>query len=204
MKMLSEGDVIAARNPKDDKWYRGKITQIISDEWTNTAIYVEFCDFGFEAQLEYNDIRDLEPNFLLLPFQALQCRLADIQAAPSDANDAEIQGADDDDDESIIDENNNHLDKGYVTASEVDSGGHLDGWSQKAVSFFRKLVQGKPLLAQVKYVVGPHHYLELFGASNINHLMKAKGFAVSSPFRPQVFGIGGRIHASPGFLPQPG
>ena len=34
-------------------------------------IYVEFCDFGFEAQLEYNDIRDLEPNFLLLPFQVI-------------------------------------------------------------------------------------------------------------------------------------
>lgn len=51
-----------------------------SNTETNTS-YVSFLDYGGYAYVENNNLRQIRGDFMLLPFQAAECLLANIRPA---------------------------------------------------------------------------------------------------------------------------
>lgn len=59
-------------------WYRAMI--LSTDEETDKS-YVKFLDYGGYAYVENTMLRQIRGDFLMLPFQATECLLADIRPA---------------------------------------------------------------------------------------------------------------------------
>ena len=68
------GDVIGARFPHDESWYRARVCEIAEDSYD-----LYYVDFGDNAWVPKNQIRSLRGDFLILPFQAFECCLANIK-----------------------------------------------------------------------------------------------------------------------------
>ncbi|XP_063436634.1 tudor domain-containing 6-like [Mytilus trossulus] len=68
------GEIIAAKFTSDGKWYRARV--LIVEE---NRLRVFFVDFGNREWLRYNCVRSILPDFLHLPFQAVECFLMHIE-----------------------------------------------------------------------------------------------------------------------------
>jgi len=58
-----------------DSWYR--VMVLSTDEATDTS-YVKFMDFGGYAYVENENLRQIRRDFIMLPFQAAECFLANV------------------------------------------------------------------------------------------------------------------------------
>lgn len=55
------------------------LSLLFSDEDTDTS-YVKFLDYGGFAYIENSKLRQIRGDFMLLPFQAAECVLANIKS----------------------------------------------------------------------------------------------------------------------------
>lgn len=80
---VSEGEVVAAQWPGDEKWYRAKVVSVVKDEYDEdkTEVEVFFVDFGDYDKKCLEDIFDLRMEYLRLTYQAIECGLANVQPA---------------------------------------------------------------------------------------------------------------------------
>lgn len=67
-------NIVAA--PAMDGWYRAQIVSV--DESTETC-EVRFLDYGGYLTLSTSCLRAVRADFLTLPFQAVECLLANVQ-----------------------------------------------------------------------------------------------------------------------------
>lgn len=65
------GQLVLAKLPTDQKWYRGRVISIHSEE----QIDIFFIDYGDMGIVPFNDIREIELQHLGLPEQAIMCHL---------------------------------------------------------------------------------------------------------------------------------
>ncbi|XP_061186866.1 uncharacterized protein LOC133194990 [Saccostrea echinata] len=98
------GEMVVARYSVDLQWYRARV--ISSGDRKVEVFYV---DFGNKEFVSDKSVRNIDPQFLHLPLQALECFLVDIEPV-----------------------------------------GGTDRFSQEARMEFRKLVDGKTLVAYIK------------------------------------------------------
>ncbi|KAL1494724.1 hypothetical protein ABEB36_010275 [Hypothenemus hampei] len=66
-----------------DLWYRAMV--LSSDEESGTS-YVKFLDYGGYAYVENTKLRQIRQDFMLLPFQAAECFLANITPKTEDGS----------------------------------------------------------------------------------------------------------------------
>lgn len=59
-------------------WYRA---MVLSTDDEADRSYVKFLDYGGYAYVENSMLRQIRADFLMLPFQAAECYLADIKPA---------------------------------------------------------------------------------------------------------------------------
>ncbi|XP_006900142.1 PREDICTED: tudor and KH domain-containing protein isoform X3 [Elephantulus edwardii] len=71
------GDIVAAPLPSNGCWYRARILGTLENG--NLDLY--FVDFGDNGDCPLRDLRALRSDFLSLPFQAIECSLAQIAPA---------------------------------------------------------------------------------------------------------------------------
>lgn len=71
--MILVGTICVAFN---DMWHRASVEAVDNE----TGIYkVKLLDYGGFATVEYEQLRQIRRQFLLLPFQAIECVLANIE-----------------------------------------------------------------------------------------------------------------------------
>ncbi|XP_064606575.1 tudor domain-containing protein 1-like [Liolophura sinensis] len=75
MLLPAIGEIVAARFTCDDKWYRAKV--IFSENEKNVKVF--YLDFGNAEVLSMARIHPIEPQFLQLPFQAIECTLKGVE-----------------------------------------------------------------------------------------------------------------------------
>ncbi|KAG5868886.1 KH domain-containing protein akap-1 [Gonioctena quinquepunctata] len=78
---IPESTVCAAYSV--NSWYRAIV--LSTDEETETS-YVKFLDYGGFAYVENSKLRQIRGDFLLLPFQAAECMLANIKSVNEDGS----------------------------------------------------------------------------------------------------------------------
>jgi A-kinase anchor protein 1 len=61
--------------PSDNKWYR---VQIVSYDAVSDSCDVKYLDYGGYSTIEAKDLRKIRTDFLKLPFQAIECYLANV------------------------------------------------------------------------------------------------------------------------------
>ncbi|KAM8816780.1 tudor and KH domain-containing protein [Rhynchonycteris naso] len=71
------GDIVAAPLPTNGSWYRARVLGTLENG--NLDLY--FVDFGDNGDCPLRDLRALRSDFLSLPFQAIECSLAQIAPA---------------------------------------------------------------------------------------------------------------------------
>ncbi|XP_044305197.1 tudor and KH domain-containing protein isoform X1 [Varanus komodoensis] len=71
------GDIVAARYPDDNSWYRARVLGPLGNG--NLDLY--YVDFGDNGEAPLEKLQPLRSDFLSLPFQAIECGLANIAAA---------------------------------------------------------------------------------------------------------------------------
>ena len=59
-----------------DSWYRAVI---LSQDQTSGTSYVKFLDYGGYVYIENTNLRQIRGDFMLLPFQAAECFLANVK-----------------------------------------------------------------------------------------------------------------------------
>lgn len=74
LRLLTENTVCVAQSVGE--WYRAMV--LSTDLETNTS-YVAFLDYGGFAYVENVNLRQIRGDFMLLPFQAAECFLANIR-----------------------------------------------------------------------------------------------------------------------------
>ena len=62
------GEVVAVRYERDQRWYRAKIVDTHPDA-VNHEYTVYFVDYGYTSNVGMVEMRQLQPQFLHLPFQ---------------------------------------------------------------------------------------------------------------------------------------
>lgn len=71
---IVENTICAAQSEGD--WYRA---MVLSTDAETTTSHVIFLDYGGYNYIENSNIRQIRGDFLLLPFQAAECILANIR-----------------------------------------------------------------------------------------------------------------------------
>ncbi|XP_050304326.1 A-kinase anchor protein 1, mitochondrial isoform X2 [Anthonomus grandis grandis] len=66
-----------------DSWYRAIV--LSTDEETETS-YVKFLDYGGYAYVENDKLRQIRQDFIMLPFQAAECFLANVKSKNEDGS----------------------------------------------------------------------------------------------------------------------
>ncbi|XP_071816788.1 tudor domain-containing protein 1-like isoform X2 [Apostichopus japonicus] len=74
MTILALGEIVLAKYSKDKKWYRSRVIFVDEDK-----IEVFHVDYGTSDWVTRKDVRPALPQFLHLPFQAVQCRLDGLE-----------------------------------------------------------------------------------------------------------------------------
>ncbi|XP_023223782.1 tudor domain-containing protein 1-like [Centruroides sculpturatus] len=69
------GKIVAAKSNFDGLWYRGRIRTVNE---TSKQVEIFFVDFGNCEWINKNNVEDIDEIFMEFPFQALECRLANI------------------------------------------------------------------------------------------------------------------------------
>lgn len=75
--VLCAADVVCVA-PSHSSWYR---VQIITIDKENDTSFVKFLDYGGYLTVENSVLRQIRGDFLLLPFQAVECSLANVVPA---------------------------------------------------------------------------------------------------------------------------
>uniref|UniRef100_A0A8C5J1N6 Tudor domain containing 1 n=1 Tax=Junco hyemalis TaxID=40217 RepID=A0A8C5J1N6_JUNHY len=76
------GDPCCAFYSEDGKWYRAVVQKVTSDG----RVRVSFVDYGNTEDVPWDNIRQISPSFLKLPFQAIKCWLSGIKPGNSKWN----------------------------------------------------------------------------------------------------------------------
>ncbi|XP_052285566.1 uncharacterized protein LOC127881601 isoform X2 [Dreissena polymorpha] len=71
------GEIVAARFSQDRQWYRARVIEV-----DDSKVRVFYLDFGNTEWLPETELCDILPEFLHLPFQALECFLDNIHPTP--------------------------------------------------------------------------------------------------------------------------
>jgi len=71
--MPAVGEIVVARFSKDCRFYRARV---VDD--ADMQLCVCFVDYGNKEWVSCSDVRDIEPKYLHLPFQAIECVLANV------------------------------------------------------------------------------------------------------------------------------
>lgn len=74
MNVISENTVCVAESV--GAWYRA---MVLSTDMESDTSYVKFLDYGGFAYVESSKLRQIRGDFLLLPFQAAECLLANVR-----------------------------------------------------------------------------------------------------------------------------
>ncbi|XP_076007844.1 tudor domain-containing protein 1 [Genypterus blacodes] len=72
------GEPCCAMFPADGAWYRAMVKGLHEHE-----VAVDFVDYGYNIQVEKSGLRPITPQLLTLPFQAVRCCLAGVDALGS-------------------------------------------------------------------------------------------------------------------------
>lgn len=75
------GELVAARAPADEQWYRARITEVND---TSNTVKVFFVDFGNVQWIPEKHIQPIRPQFVHLPHQAVECCLDGIASTSTD------------------------------------------------------------------------------------------------------------------------
>lgn len=75
----AEGQIVLAQYPQDERWYRARVINTNNDE---NEVKVFFVDYGHSIWISELKIRAIEPKFLHLPFQAVECGFANAEMNP--------------------------------------------------------------------------------------------------------------------------
>ncbi|XP_071507169.1 uncharacterized protein [Diadema antillarum] len=82
LSLLALGETVCAQFTKDSLWYRARVTDVDAE---NNKVKVFFVDYGNSEWLSRSRVRPAMPQFLHLPFQAVECFLAGVElVAPDD------------------------------------------------------------------------------------------------------------------------
>ncbi|KAK7096171.1 tudor and KH domain-containing protein-like isoform X2 [Littorina saxatilis] len=73
---VKEGKLVAAPFEHDKSWYRARVLSVAGDKLD--LYYLDFGDSGFAPLV---DVRELRPEYLSLPEQAIECKLAGVKPA---------------------------------------------------------------------------------------------------------------------------
>uniref|UniRef100_A0A8D2M7L0 Tudor domain-containing protein n=1 Tax=Zonotrichia albicollis TaxID=44394 RepID=A0A8D2M7L0_ZONAL len=76
------GDPCCAFYSEDGNWYRAVVQKVTSDG----RVRVSFVDYGNTEDVPWDNIRQISPSFLKLPFQAIKCWLSGIKPGNSKWN----------------------------------------------------------------------------------------------------------------------
>ena len=74
----------------DGGWYRALVLKTTS-AWNDVAVF--YVDFGNSEEVPETEVRSLSPEFMHLPFQAVECRLADVLAVKGSGEGALLEDA---------------------------------------------------------------------------------------------------------------
>ncbi|KAL3852582.1 hypothetical protein ACJMK2_016201 [Sinanodonta woodiana] len=70
------GEIVAAKFSQDGQWYRARVISV-----SETKVKVFYLDFGNTEKVDRQDIYEMQPEFMLLPFQAVECFLHNVEPA---------------------------------------------------------------------------------------------------------------------------
>jgi hypothetical protein len=75
------GGLVAALFSQDNCWYRGRIVSAGEEkcDQSERRLLIDFVDFGDQAEVSMSYVMKLRPDFLTLRFQAIECRLVDVE-----------------------------------------------------------------------------------------------------------------------------
>jgi len=71
--MPADGQIVVARFSKDGRFYRARVV-----DSSDTQLCVCYVDYGNKEWVSGSDVRAIEPKYLHLPFQAIECVLANV------------------------------------------------------------------------------------------------------------------------------
>jgi len=77
---IAEGSLVST--PSDDGWFRG---QVAGYSEVDDLTYIKFVDYGGYAWVPASQLRQLRSDFMSLPFQAVECYIANVNSAEDDA-----------------------------------------------------------------------------------------------------------------------
>ncbi|XP_013416965.1 tudor domain-containing protein 1 [Lingula anatina] len=75
------GEIVVAQFSDDDLWYRAKV---IDTDMENEKVEVFYMDFGNTEWVSESRLRTIKKHYLELPFQAVECFLAGVEATSED------------------------------------------------------------------------------------------------------------------------
>lgn len=73
---VSFGDLVAAPFDQDASWYRARVCGFLGDDPDQLDLF--YLDYGDSCYLDKAKVRVLQSQFLSLPFQAVECELANV------------------------------------------------------------------------------------------------------------------------------
>lgn len=81
MPQVKTGDIVAAKFPHDDSWYRGQVCSYEpnEDDSSQSLVTVYYVDFGDTETIKMDCVFELRTDYLKLNFQAIECFLANIK-----------------------------------------------------------------------------------------------------------------------------
>ncbi|KAL8577956.1 hypothetical protein ACOMHN_011507 [Nucella lapillus] len=74
LSAVNVGDVVASPFASDDSWYRARVEGFMEGK-----VDLFYLDFGDVGLLPLESLRELTPEFLSLPIQAIECKLASVE-----------------------------------------------------------------------------------------------------------------------------
>ncbi|XP_045179125.2 tudor and KH domain-containing protein-like [Mercenaria mercenaria] len=75
LSTVEKGDIVAAPFENDKTWYRAKVMDIINQ----SELDLFYVDYGDSAYMASSLVKPLSSEYLTLPFQAIECRLAGLK-----------------------------------------------------------------------------------------------------------------------------
>uniref|UniRef100_K1PDT6 Tudor and KH domain-containing protein n=1 Tax=Magallana gigas TaxID=29159 RepID=K1PDT6_MAGGI len=77
------GDLVAAPFDQDASWYRARVCGFLGDDPDQLDLF--YLDYGDSCYLDKAKVRVLQSQFLSLPFQAVECELANVSPKDGDS-----------------------------------------------------------------------------------------------------------------------
>uniref|UniRef100_A0A8D9E2M5 Tudor domain-containing protein n=2 Tax=Cacopsylla melanoneura TaxID=428564 RepID=A0A8D9E2M5_9HEMI len=80
MTSIRPGKLVMVCDPNSNKWYRSEVQDKVEGQ---DLFKVFFVDFGTEAFVPGNSIREIQPDYTQIPYQAIHCQLNNISVCPN-------------------------------------------------------------------------------------------------------------------------